>query len=72
MPGHAGRESVRIVLDLDLASGSPSGRLVDEQGSVRAFFGWLQLMDGLHCARQRAAPSGQPKRSGRAEPTEEE
>jgi hypothetical protein len=73
MPDQAGRESVRLVLDLDLTAGGPSGRLVDEQGSVRAFFGWLQLMDGLDGARRRAAKTKLPDGSrGGDAPTEEE
>ncbi|MGH2993770.1 MAG: hypothetical protein ACRDL1_09570 [Solirubrobacterales bacterium] len=64
MPGEERPESVRVVLDLDLAGDGPSGRLVDEVGSSSAFFGWLQLMDGLEGVRQRAAASGEPDTSG--------
>jgi hypothetical protein len=56
--GHPDHESVRLVLDLDLEGNPPRGWLVDEEGSVRAFFGWLQLMDGLENARQHASPRG--------------
>jgi hypothetical protein len=51
------RDRLRLMLDLDLAAGVPSGRLVDERGSATPFFGWLQLMDGLDGARERAASS---------------
>jgi hypothetical protein len=55
-PGdHPDRKSVRLVLDLDLEGSPPRGRLVDGDGSVRPFFGWLQLMDGLESARKDAA-----------------
>lgn len=64
------------MLELDLTAGGPSGRLVDEQGSVYAFFGWLQLMDGLDGARKRAEKTTQTDRSrganGRTEEEEEE
>jgi len=69
MPAADRPDSVRVVLDLDLdlAADAPSGRLVDELGSSSAFFGWLQLMDGLEGVRQRAAASGEPETSGRDE-----
>jgi hypothetical protein len=60
MSADAPLESVRLVLELDLAGDGPSGRLVDEQGSSSAFFGWLQLMDGLEDVRRRAAGAAQP------------
>ena len=63
MPGNPLKEPVRLVLALDPVEDPPSGHLVDEQGSVTAFSGWLQLMDGVEGARRRAAtdePSEQP------------
>jgi hypothetical protein len=54
---------LRLMLDLDRATGAPSGRLVDERGSAIPFFGWLQLMDGLEGARQRAASNEAPEPS---------
>jgi len=55
MPGDSVSEPVRLVLAVDPAGDPPTGHLVDEHGSVIAFSGWLQLMDGVEGARQRAA-----------------
>jgi hypothetical protein len=63
MPDQPGRESVRLVVDLDLTADGPSGHLVDENRSVCGFFGWLQLMDQLDSARQRAT-AGERERAG--------
>lgn len=57
MSAGADRDRMRLMLDLDLAGGVPRGSLVDEQGSATPFFGWLQLMDGLEGARERATSS---------------
>ncbi|MGH2961602.1 MAG: hypothetical protein ACRDL3_05335 [Solirubrobacterales bacterium] len=60
MPSEEVPESVRLVLDLEIADEGPSGRLTDDRGSVNAFFGWLELMDGVEGARRRAAGSRCP------------
>jgi hypothetical protein len=64
--GRPDRGSVRIVLDLDLEGSPPRGRFVGEEGSARAFFGWLQLMDGLEDARRHASAREPAHRSGEA------
>ena len=62
MSGDSVSQPVRLVLALDPAGDPPSGELVDERGSVTAFSGWLQLMDGVEDARRRAATDEEPSR----------
>lgn len=58
----ASAERVRVIVEVEFAE-PPQGRLTDEDGAVRPFEGWLELMDGLHQAIARASRSPTEERS---------
>jgi hypothetical protein len=54
-------DSIRLVVDLDARASAPSGHITDERGVMCAFWGWLELMDGVQRALRRVASPERPE-----------